>query len=148
MNNLVRWEPFREMTRFMDRWMADAWAPSMAVNGGRHSLPAVDVYQTDDAVVVKAEVPGLKAEDLEISIDDNVLTIKGEVRQERSNNGDKERKHYLREMRYASYCRKMSLPLGVKADEADAELQDGILTLTLPKADEAKPKTIEVKPMK
>jgi HSP20 family protein len=103
---------------------------------------AVDMYETDDNVVVKTAVPGVKAEEIDVSITGDTLTIKAETKEDE----EIKRDNYLRrERRYGSYCRSVTLPGGLKTDEAEADYSDGILTLTLPKAEEVKPKSIEVK---
>jgi HSP20 family protein len=103
---------------------------------------AVDVYETDEDVVVKASVPGVDPEELDISITGDTLTIKGETRAEEE---VEEESYVYRERRYGVFSRSMTIPTSVKTDEADAEFEDGILTLRLPKAEEVKPKTIKVK---
>jgi len=108
---------------------------------GAESL-AVDMYETDDKVVVKTAVPGVKSEDIDVSITGDVLTIKGETKTEEK----VEKANYIRqERRYGAFSRAISLPSMVVADKATAEFENGMLTLTLPKAEEVKPKTIEVK---
>ena len=103
---------------------------------------AVDVYETDEDVVVKASVPGVDPEELDISITGDTLTIKGETRAEEE---VEEENYVYRERRYGAFSRSMTIPTSVEADEADAEFEDGVLTLRLPKAEEVKPKTIKVK---
>jgi len=105
-------------------------------------VPAVDVYQTDDAVVVKSAIPGIKPEDIDISITGDTLTIKGETRVEEEVN---EENYIRRERRYGSFCRSLALPLPVVTEKAEAEFENGVLTLTLPKAEEVKPKAIKIK---
>ena len=138
---IIRWDPFREMStvqnRF-DRLFDSVW-------GGRQEawLPAVDVFDTKDAVVLKAELPGMKVDDIQIEFDDNVLTLKGERTFEEK--VDEER-YYRVERRYGSFQRSLALPQGVKADDIRATYEDGILEVTVPKAEAVKPKRIEVKP--
>jgi HSP20 family protein len=105
-------------------------------------VPAVDMYQTDDAVVVKSAIPGIKPEDIDISITGDTLTIKGETQVEEEVN---EENYIRRERRYGSFCRSLALPLPVVTDKAAAEFENGVLTLTLPKAEEVKPKAIKIK---
>ena len=102
----------------------------------------VDLYQTEDEVVVKATLPGLEPDDLDIQITGDLLNIRGEIKHEVE---EKEAKYHLREHRYQSFARSLTLPAMVVADKAKAEMKNGILILTLPKAEEAKPKTISVK---
>jgi HSP20 family protein len=99
------------------------------------------MYETDDSVVVKTAVPGVSADDIQVSVSGDTLTIKAESSQEE----EVERENYLRrERRIGSYCRSVTLPGGLESEDASADYTDGILTLTFPKAEEVKPKTIEV----
>ena len=147
MANLTRWEPFRElmeMGRDWDRVFDDNFfRPLWSGNG--HSAPLVDLYQTADEVHVKAAMPGVKPEDVQIQVNGDLLTIKAEVKQEEERD---DATYHVRERRYQSYARALSLPTPVKADKAQAEVSDGILHVTLPKAEEAKPKVITVKASK
>lgn len=147
MSNLTRWEPVREMVTLrdaMDRLFDDAFTrPWGLSDGGRGmGMPAVDMYQTDDDVVVKTAIPGIKPEDVQISVTGDTLTIKGEVKE---SNDSKEKAYHIREQRWGSFERTLTLPTDVKADKAQADFENGILTVTLPKAEEVKPKTITVK---
>lgn len=143
MSNLIRFEPMREMITLreaMDRLFNDAFTPSSFADGLQ--IPAVDLYQTDDEVVVKASLPGLKADDVQITITGEMLTLKGEFKQKDEVN---EKAYHLREQRYGLFERAFALPTEVVADKAKAEFENGILTITLPKAEEVKPKMITVK---
>ncbi len=147
MSNLTRWEPVSEMITLrdaMDRLFDDAFTrPWGLTNGGRGmSMPAVDMYQTDNDVVVKMAVPGIKPEDVQISVTGDTLTVKGEIKE---NNDNKQKAYHIREQRWGSFERVLSLPTDVKTDKAQAEFENGVLTVTLPKAEEVKPKTITVK---
>ena len=104
--------------------------------------PSVDIYQDQDKLTVKATLPGLKSEDVSIDISDGVLTIKGEAKSEEE---VKEEDYLYKERRYGSFCRGFNLPSGIQPDKADATMEDGILTLNIPKAEEAKPRTIKIK---
>jgi HSP20 family protein len=108
---------------------------------GTMGLP-IDLYETDEAVVVKATVPGIKPEDLDITVEDGTLTIKGESKGEEK--VEQGRYHY-QERRYGAFARSVSLPVAVNTDKAEASFEHGVLTLTLPKAEEARPKSIKVK---
>lgn len=144
MSNLIRWEPAREMMTLreaMDRLFDDAFTRPLSLRDG-WSVPAIDMYQTDDEIVVKAALPGVKANEVQINITGEVLTLKGEVKQEEEK---KDRAWHIREQRYGSFERSIALPTDVVADKAKAEFENGILTVTLPKADEVKPRTITVK---
>ncbi len=146
MSNLTRWEPVREMMTLreaMDRLFDDAFTRPLSVRDGwSMATPAIDMYQTDNEVVVKASIPGLKAEDVQINVTGDILTLKGEARQEEEH---KDRAWHIREQRFGSFERSVVLPTDVKSDKAEAVFENGILTITLPKADEVKPKTINIK---
>ena len=144
MSNLIRFEPMREMITLreaMDRLFNDAFTPSISATGG-WQVPAVDLYQTDDEVVVKAALPGLKSDDVQISITGDLLSIKGEFKQAEEK---KEKSYSMREQRFGAFERTFGLPTAVVADKAKAEFENGILTITLPKAEEVKPRQITVK---
>nr|HID12371.1 Hsp20/alpha crystallin family protein [Anaerolineae bacterium] len=147
MTNLVRWEPFRELISLreaMDRLFEESfvrpWAGWLAPVGVE--TLAVDMYETDDAIVIKSAIPGVKPEDLDVSVSGDTLTIKGETRAEEE---VREENYIRRERRYGSFCRSLTIPVPVVADKAEAEFENGVLTLTLPKAEEVKPKPIKVK---
>jgi HSP20 family protein len=103
---------------------------------------AVDMYETEDSVVVKSAIPGVDPSDIDISIQNDTLTIKGETKMEKE---VAEAAYVVREHYYGAFSRCLLIPVSIKADEAEAEFEDGVLTLTLPKADELKPKAIKVK---
>ena len=104
--------------------------------------PPTDVYETDDSVVVKAALPGLRPEDVDISVTAEGLTIKGEMKHEEKVEREN---YYRREIRYGVCSRTVSLPTRVDHEHADAEFESGVLTVKLPKAEEVRPKTIKVK---
>ena len=108
------------------------------------STLAVDVYETDQDVVVKMPVPGIKPDDLDITITGDTVTVRGESKDE-SEDSDSARNYFFKEVRYGSFARSVTLPAVVSADKVEAETEDGVLTLTMPKADETKPKSIKVK---
>ena len=147
MSNLTRWEPMRDMVTLrdaMDHLFDEAFTRPWGARDGMHgvSVPAIDMYQTENDVVIKAAVPGMKAEDVQINVTGDMLTLKGEVREK---NEVKEKAYHIREQRWGSFERSIALPTLITADKAKAEFDDGILTITLPKAEEVKPKTISVK---
>ena len=145
MSNLIRWEPAREMMTLreaMDRLFDDAFTRPLSLSGNSWSIPAVDMYQTDNEVVVKAALPGIKADEVQLNVAGEVLTIKGETKQE---NETKEKAYHIREQRWGTFERSLVLPTEVVADKAKADFENGILTITLPKAEEVKPKTINIK---
>jgi HSP20 family protein len=128
----------------MDRLFDDAFTRPLSL-GRESAVPAIDMYQTDDEVVVKAAIPGFKADDVQINITGEVLSIHGESRQE---NETKEKTWQMREQRWGTFERRVVLPTLVKANDARAEFEDGVLTITLPKAEESRPKTISIKAKK
>jgi HSP20 family protein len=136
---LARYNPFNDLFR------DDFW--SFALNPTDRSAPqaftpAVDVVDTERAYVLKVEVPGVKAEDISVSVENNVLTLKGERRFEQ----DKEEQGYRRiERRYGSFTRSFVLPEGVQADTIEAAAKDGVLTVQVPKAPAKTPRRIAVK---
>lgn len=145
--SLIRWEPFRElislreaMDRLFEETMVRPWGTVARWEG-----PAVDMYETDNAVVVKATLPGVDPKDVEISVTGDTLTIRGEIKKEEK---VQEERYIRRERYYGSFCRSFLLPTKVVADDAEAVFEHGVLTLTLPKAEEVKPKTIKVKTKK
>ena len=141
---VIRWDPFREMTQQtqsqINKLVDQVW-------GGRQEswLPAIDVFDTKDAVVLKAELAGMDPDDIQIEVEDNVLTVKGERRFEEA--VDEER-YYRVERRFGSFQRSLALPQGVRAEDISANYEDGILTISVPKVEEEKPKRIEVKATK
>ena len=146
-NEVVRWEPFNEMVSLRDavnRLFEDSFirpgAWPLPFDGAGFSVPA-DVIETKDNVIVKMSAPGVKPEDIDISVVGDTLTIKGETKSEEQFEEDS----YLRkERRFGSFQRTFSLPASVASDKSKAEFENGVLTLTLPKAEEAKPKSIKV----
>ena len=144
MSNLIRWEPAREMMTLreaMDHLFDDAFTRPLSLNGN-WSLPAVDMYQTDDEIVVKAALPGIKPDAVQINVTGDVLNLKAEVDEEEET---KDKAWHIREQRWSKLERSITLPTAVKADKAKADFENGVLIVTLPKAEEVKPKTIAVK---
>lgn len=148
MSNLTRWEPTREMMTLreaMDRLFDDAFTRPFSLTregGSTWSSPAIDMYQTDNDVVVKADLPGIKADEVQINVNGDILTIRGETKQE---DEKKEKSWHIREHRWGAFERSIRLPTGVIADKANADFDNGVLTITLPKTEEVKPRTISVK---
>jgi HSP20 family protein len=137
----------RAMDRMFDRFMDESFSdmPTMWQRGnGQSNSLALDVAEQDDKFVVKASVPGINPEDIEVTFSDGVLTIKGETK---ADHEVKEENYHLRERRYGSFMRRITLPTNVDAEKIDATNENGVLTLTLPKAEEVKPRRIEVKKM-
>jgi len=144
MSTLTRWEPVREMITLrdaMDRLFDDAFTRPINMSAVS-AMPAIDMYQDDESVVVKAQLPGLSNDDVQISVTDNILTLRGEFKEE---NEDEGKSYHIREHRYGTFERTLSLPTDVQVDKAKAVFENGILTITLPKAEKVKPKTISIK---
>jgi HSP20 family protein len=138
MATLSRWDPFGEMQRLTDQM----FRPLFGGEERRGFTPAVDIYEDADAIVCRAELPGVKPEDVTISVENNVLTLSGERKLERK----EEHEGYHRiESVYGSFTRSFALPESVKADEVEADMTEGILTLRIPKKPEVAPKRIHVK---
>ncbi len=140
---LTRWDPFQEMLnlrRTVDRLFDNAnpdheWQPT------QWGL-ALDVVENKDEFVVKASIPGINPDDLDISYSDDALTIKGEIKSDKEY---KEDQYHLRERRFGSFARTISLPTKIKGDAIEAAYQNGVITLRLPKSEEVKPKRIPIK---
>ena len=107
--------------------------------------PRMDMKADDNNITVKLTMPGIDVKDINISVTDGVLTIKGETNEEKEEKADEKSSYIVREHSHCSYYRSVELPSNVIAEKAEAEYKDGILTLTLPKAEEEKPKTIQIK---
>lgn len=139
---VARFDPFRdittlrdEMNRLFNRTVGDG------TSSGSAWTPAVDIFDTDQAIVLRAELPGLTPEDIDIEIDDNVLSLKGERRfQDELEEG----RYYRLERAYGHFQRNVALPQGVKADEISASFDNGVLSVRVPKADEVRPRKIAV----
>jgi HSP20 family protein len=135
------------MRQMMDRVLEDDFFRFPSVwdrNGGEVASLALDVAEKDDAYVVKASLPGVNSEDVDITLADNVLTIRGETK---ADNEIKQENYHLRERRFGAFMRSVTLPNAVDADKIEAVNENGVLTLTLPKAESVKPRKIEVKRM-
>ena len=128
---IIKWEPFEEL----DRWFGDFPAAPRAF------APAVDVYEDKDNVFVEAPLAGVSPKDVEITIENDILTVRGETKKESEVD---EKNYYRKEVRSGSFQRSVALPSHVLGDKAKAESHDGMLKITIPKAEEAKPKTIKV----
>ncbi len=144
--NLVRWEPFREITSLRqaaDRLFVDSFFhPSHRWLELRGSELPINMHQTKGEVVVRAALPGIKPDEVDITITGDILTIKGEHKEEQET---REEDYMYREQRYGTFRRSVAIPVQVKHDKAEATFEDGILTLTIPKVEEVKPKQIKVK---
>lgn len=147
MMTLVRWYPTRDAIRTrneMHRLVNEFFRGRNGGEGGRWAgtwTPAVDVYERDQALILKAELPGFSKDDVQVDIKDNVLTLKGERKREQD---VKEEQYHRVERMFGAFQRSFVLPALVDADKAEATFKDGVLELKLPKAEEAKPKRIGI----
>ncbi len=145
MNTITRWEPFRGLSTLQDQ-MNRLFEDTLFRGRSDESAlttwaPAVDIYETENALVVKADLPDVNEKDLDIQVENNILTIRGERKFER----DVKEDNYLRvERAYGSFSRSFSLGNTVNTEAIKAEYRDGVLTLTIPKREEAKPKQVKV----
>ena len=152
---LIRWNPAhdlvpfqsdmlgmqRELNRIFDNFFrGDVAEPADMLRSTW--APSVDIRERDNDYLVNVELPGVSKDDVKITLQDNILTVRGEKNQEKES---KESKYHRVERVYGSFQRSFALPAAVKAEKIDASYKDGILTVSLPKAEEAKPKQIEVK---
>jgi HSP20 family protein len=141
---ITRWDPFREavtLREAMDRLFEDSWVPARrrTENGARpHRLP-LDAYVTPDEIVITANMPGVKPEAVEITLEGDTLTIKGERPAPLDNV-----EYIMQERPYGPFHRTLNINVPVDADKAEARFEDGLLMLTIPKAEVVKPKTIQI----
>ena len=149
MSDLMRFDPMREMThlreamdRFFDRELFRRFDGGSWLEGEVRSLD-LDMVETDDNLILEASLPGFKAEEVDVSIVGDRLTIKGEMKKEEETK--KEGKYHYRERRYGAFHRSIALPVEVDPNQVEAIFKDGVLTLTMPKVEDVKPKHIEVK---
>jgi HSP20 family protein len=144
---ITRWSPptdLMSLREAMDRLMEESFvrAPRRLMEPILGRELAVDMYETDQAVVVKTAIPGVRPEDLDISVTGDTLTIKAETKED----AEVKKEQYLRrEMHYGEFSRSVTLPGNLESEKAEAHLEDGILTLTISKAEEIRPKIIRVK---
>jgi HSP20 family protein len=143
---ITRWRPFRDVVSIQDemnRLFDDFFGRPVLKTGWTEGVwsPTVDVSEDKDNVIIRAEMPGMSKEDVKISIQDNVLTLKGEKKQEKE---EKDKNYHRIERSYGSFCRSFQLPTSVKSDKVKASYKDGVLSVTLPKTEEVKPKEIPI----
>ncbi|MHB8808208.1 MAG: Hsp20/alpha crystallin family protein [Anaerolineaceae bacterium] len=144
MTKIIKSDPFLDIVNVrdtMDRMLDNYFGRSPVTFEG-YGVVDLDLYQTDNDVVIEASIPGIDPEDINISVAGEVLTIKGEVKQEKET---KEADYHIKERRYGSFSRSITLPTQIVAEKGAADFKNGILKLTLPKAEDVKPKTITVK---
>lgn len=152
---LVKWEPRRELEpvrslrQEVDRLFEDffrgwpkPWSSGWFAPAEGAFTPSIDLRETEKDFILTAEVPGLQKEDVDVNIMEQSVTIRGERKQEKET---KEQDYHYRETSFGSFQRVVPLPAPIKADEARAKLKDGVLTLTLPKAEPSKPRGVKVK---
>ena len=141
---LARWDPWRDMfdlRRSMERAFSELspWEAFPEVTAG----PAVDLFETDEAVTVEVQLPGVKPDEVELTVSDRTLTVRGE----RKGHREVEDEAYLRrEMSYGTFLRGVTLPATADTDKGEAHFEDGVLTVTFPKVAEAKPRKIALRP--
>ncbi len=153
--SIIRWTPTRElmnwpqglfgMQREINRLFEDVFQGGMQAEenaGVNFWTPAVDIAEQENEYTVKMDLPGVKKEDVKITLESNILTIRGEKKQEKES---REGNYHRAERSYGCFQRSFTLPTTVKSDRIDALYKDGILTVTLPKDEEAKPRQIDVK---
>ncbi len=151
MANLVRWNPVREAADLFNEFdrvmeyplLRQRWGMPLRTNEvvGSWNL-ALDVAEKGDVFTVKASLPGISPDDLNVTLEDNVLTIQGETKEDET---IEENSYHIRERRYGSFSRSVRFPVPVEGDKVEAEYENGVLTLTIPKAEAVKPKRIAVK---
>jgi len=143
---IERWDPFGEMLSLrdaMNRLFEESFVqPSLATTQtpGRMGLP-VDLRETEDQFVLEAALPGVKPEDIDVSVQGNQVRIHGEMKQDEEQKGER---YHFRERRYGQFHRTIALPTNVKPDQVACEFRNGLLTVTLPKAEEARPRRIQI----
>ncbi|NVN90499.1 MAG: Hsp20/alpha crystallin family protein [Desulfuromonadales bacterium] len=143
---LVKYNPLRElrsMQEQMNRLLNVSWNHDLTGEDIREGLwqPSVDIYETEDSIIIKAELPDVDQKDIEVRIEDNTLTLKGE----RKHEGEVKKENYHRIERYfGSFQRSFSLPTNIHQDSVSASCDKGVLTITLPKKEDTKPKQIKV----
>ncbi|HET9607266.1 MAG TPA: Hsp20/alpha crystallin family protein [Edaphobacter sp.] len=144
---LVRWDPFRELEDMSERLNRVFSRPSLR-NSGKENLtvadwmPTVDISETEGEYLIKAELPEVRKEDVKVTVENGVLTLQGERRQEKEEKG---KRFHRVERSYGSFVRSFTLPESVDESSVKAEYKDGVLNLHLPKSEKVKPKAIDVK---
>jgi len=142
MTNMIQWEPFNELRSTMDRLFDQGFSRPwrfIASQDYQGSFP-VEIWETDDAVGLRAALPGIRPEDVDISVVGDMVTIKAQRPAEEQQDGN----YYEREIQYGAYQRTFSLPVNVEADKAEASYEHGMLQLKLPKAESVRPKQIKI----
>lgn len=142
MADLTIWRPIQELRREIDRILQDFFGKGGLTERfeGIEWIPAIDVSETDNEIIVKVDIPGVNPEDMEISLSDNVLLIKGEKKKEE----EKKENFYRMERYYGSFMRAIQLPCEVEEDKISAIYKNGVLKIVLPKKPEEKKKIIKI----
>lgn len=145
---IMRWDPFRDLEQ-LERDMERLWGgpvlrrlPWRRGEAAESPAPAVDMWETNDAVMVQAALPGVRPEDLQVTVAEGMVTIKGEFRRKQENEGDR---WHRQEIQYGSYERSMTLPPYANAEQSEATYENGVLTLKFPKREAARARQIPVK---
>lgn len=147
MMNLVKWDPFNDMRSLqnrLNRFFGQDFSPRTWLDeelSMANWKPAVDIYDNDNSIVIKAELPGVESKDVEVELKDRVLTLKGERSEEKE---VKEESYHRKERVFGKFQRSFTLPAEVDADKIKAEYKDGVLNIEIPKPEEIKPKKITV----
>jgi HSP20 family protein len=139
--SLVKWDPFREFNTFNERlgtFLGRGWDSPLSTTAWN---PSVDIFENDNEVVFKAELPGMNVNDIEVKLENNILLLKGERRFERETD---EKNYHRIEREYGTFSRSFALPAAVNGEKVTAEYKDGVLKVTLPKKEEIKPKPIKI----
>lgn len=144
MSNIMRWEPFRNLSALQEQ-VNRLFQSNFPSRGDQFALtawvPAVDVYEAEDELVIKADLPDVSEKDLDVRVENNMLNIHGERKFEQK---VKEENYLRTERAYGSFSRSFSLPNSVNTEGVKAEYKDGVLTITLPKRAESKPKQVKI----
>ncbi len=141
--SLIRWDPFDELASLRDSMdkLFEAFVTRRPAREMAIWQPAVEIYETDNEVVVRAELPGIDPKNVDITVTEDTLTIRGEHKVEQENKG---RDYLRRELRYGAFLRSLTLPAGVQGDLAKAAYKHGMLEITVPKSVRAKTKAVKV----
>jgi HSP20 family protein len=146
--SITRWDPFRELEDMSDRLNRVFGRYPLARETDKNAMlafdwsPTADIIENTEEFVIKAEIPGVNKEDVKVSIEDGVVSIQGERKQEKE---EKDKKFHRVERSYGSFMRSFSLPTNVDEAKVQAQFKDGLLTVRIPKAPNAKPKSVDVK---
>jgi HSP20 family protein len=134
--DLIKWTPFHDVDRFFDE---DFFPLVPAVS--KTVKPSMDIYQTKDDIIAEVQLAGVDPKDVKITIENDILTVRGEMKKEKET---KEKNYYCQEIRSGSFTRSISLPVHVKGDKARAESKDGLLKITMPKAEKKASRQIPI----